>query len=91
MNRLDGTILNTSGSLSSFRVGNIQANKGADEADIQKDEIQSENSGFEQLAKMVWDFVKAAGGLVEGLDEEVCVNVIESGTWLISNRTRSSS
>lgn len=31
--------------------------------------IQSE--GVEELASMVWNFVKAAGGLVQGLDSEV--------------------
>lgn len=73
LDRTDGTILNTTGSLLSFRIKSVQENKETDEVDIQKDEAQTDSDGFEQLSKMVWDFVKAAGGLVEGLDEEVCL------------------
>lgn len=34
-------------------------------------QVDSETQGAEELAEMVWKFVNAAGGLVDGLDGEV--------------------
>lgn len=79
MDRSSGAILKTAGQISRLHTANPQqpqttpddpSASGADAAD-------SETQGAEELARMVWGFVNAAGGLVEGLDTEVSLQATD--------------
>lgn len=66
-----GTIIQNSGSFSAFRSTSRPNNAGAATEDSATT-TNTESQGVEELASMVWSFVKSAGELVHGLDVEVC-------------------
>lgn len=66
-----GTIIQNSGSFSAFRSSPRSNNTGVTTEDSTS-MASIESQGIEELASMVWSFVKSAGGLVTGLDVEVC-------------------
>jgi len=69
LDRSSGAILTTTGTLSSSRnsvdVG-IPTTLPDDSSVNPK-----ENHGVEEMAAMVWNFVKSTGGLIQAMDEEV--------------------
>lgn len=76
LDRSSGAILKTAGQISLLHTSKSQQQQqatqpedpnGADDNNGNNNETQ----GAEELAGMVWAFVNAAGGLVEGLDAEV--------------------
>lgn len=68
-----GTIIQNSGSFLAFRSTSRPNNTGVTTEDSSA-ATNTESQGIEELASMVWSFVKSAGGLVHGLDVEVCCN-----------------
>lgn len=68
-----GTIIQNSGSFSAFRSASRSNNTSVATEDSST-AANTESQGIEELASMVWGFVKSAGGLVQGLDVEVCRN-----------------
>jgi dynein light chain roadblock-type len=66
LDRTSGAILKTSGQILSVRVPKTDGSSvpGLTEG-------QTESQAVEELAAMVWNFVNAAGGLVQDLDSEV--------------------
>lgn len=56
-----------------FADGNAAVAAGAATGAGAAGAVGGESQGAEELAGMVWGFVNAAGGLVEGLDDEVSV------------------
>lgn len=78
LDRSSGAILKTAGQISLLRVAKIQQQQQQPQSDdpnaAATGATDSETQGAEELAKMVWGFVNAAGGLVEGLDDEVSTN-----------------
>lgn len=103
LDRSSGAILKTAGQISLVRPALQQSpspstttQKQEDSTDgsssNNKNSANSETQGAEELAGMVWGFVNAAGGLVEGLDTEVSLpflahafsclaNLYEGGKW----------
>jgi hypothetical protein len=75
LDRSGGSILRTTGSVS---ISHTTSARGAGSSTVNSGSNGLEdvpigiddNQGFEQMAKMVWDFMNAAGGLVHGLDDE---------------------
>lgn len=66
LDRTSGAILKTSGQILSVRVSKTDGSSVSGLA-----EGQTESQAVEELAAMVWNFVNAAGGLVQDLDSEV--------------------
>jgi hypothetical protein len=62
LDRSSGAIISSTGAFSSSRLSST-----TDEANG-----TSQAQGAEDMAAMVWKFVNAAGGMVTGLDAEVC-------------------
>lgn len=78
LDRTSGAILKTAGQLSLVHISKSQQQQQQTQpedpgaaATAPSDAVDSEAQGAEELARMVWGFVNAAGGLVEGLDTEV--------------------
>lgn len=73
-----GTIIQNSGTFSSFRAPSAvgrSSNAGvAGGGTTEETSIvtSADSQGVEELASMVWRFMSAAGGLVHGMDAEVC-------------------
>ncbi|RAL58334.1 hypothetical protein DID88_005206 [Monilinia fructigena] len=74
-----GTIIQNSGSFSAFRSTSRSNNAGAAIEDSATT-TNTESQGIEELASMVWSFVKSAGGLVHGLDVEDEVKLLRLRT-----------
>lgn len=77
LDRTSGAILKTAGQLSLVHTSKSQQQPQTQPEDpgaaatAPSEAVDSEAQGAEELARMVWGFVNAAGGLVEGLDTEV--------------------
>ena len=72
-----GAILQMTGHISSSYASSSRGTASANAASNpleDKSKAIEETQGAEELASMVWKFVNAAGGLVQGLDPEVCVH-----------------
>ncbi|KAJ8067402.1 hypothetical protein OCU04_004753 [Sclerotinia nivalis] len=74
-----GTIIQNSGSFSAFRSTSRPNNAGVATEDSNAT-ASTESQGIEELASMVWSFVKSAGGLVHGLDVEDEVRLLRLRT-----------
>ncbi|KAA8569580.1 hypothetical protein MFRU_004g03230 [Monilinia fructicola] len=74
-----GTIIQNSGSFSAFRSTSRPNNAGAATEDSATT-TNTESQGVEELASMVWSFVKSAGELVHGLDVEDDVKLLRLRT-----------
>ena len=73
LDRTSGTILKTSGQISSIRTTRTASGSGANPAssfDAGPGQI-NEKQGAEELAALVWAFVSTAGSLVQEMDTEV--------------------
>lgn len=81
LDRSSGAILNTTGSIPLSR---------ASKATNISDEVNGSGDlgGVERMGAMVWNFVKAAGGLVEDLDAEVIQFNPPTGTTRLTEITR---
>lgn len=66
-----GAILQTSGELSSFRSTSATRATATSALAQPGSNGEAETGGIEETAMMVWNFLKAAGGLVWSLDAEV--------------------
>ena len=67
-----GSVLHTMGSFSSSRATSAAMTSSEPGAAASAETNRTGgNDGIEELAAVVWNFVKTAGGLVEGLDSEV--------------------
>jgi hypothetical protein len=72
LDRTSGSILKTTGTLSLARTSNATGVVPAlNTPSAATDEAPGERRGVDEMALMVWNFVNAAGGLVQGLDAEV--------------------
>ena len=76
LDRSTGSILKTTGHFSSRSTSALIASQSQNTTsntltDDDNSETTREAQGVEELASMVWNFVNAAGGLVQGLDSEV--------------------
>lgn len=96
LDRTNGAILTTTGSISPPRASvAINASPAVNTTSITSDEVAGGSGdvrGVDQMALLVWNFVNASAGVVQGLDAEV--NATSYGiinvriTW--KTRTRSS-
>jgi dynein light chain roadblock-type len=75
LDRTSGAILTTTGSISPSRTSIVTATSPVLNATSNTSEDVTGRSedvgGIEQMASMVWNFVKSAAGLVQALDAEV--------------------
>lgn len=83
LDRSSGAILNTSGSLSSIRSSagpssSVSATASEDSSSEQKDQ-----NGMQEMAMMVWNYMKATKELVQGLDVHVRSSGLTPGMVLI--------
>lgn len=71
LDRSSGAILKTAGQVSSIHTSRTvsSTNGGSFSADANDDTLR-ENQGVEEMSAMVWNFVKAAGTLVDEIDKE---------------------
>jgi dynein light chain roadblock-type len=67
LDRFLNTILQTTGSFSSFR--SLDNTRNSVSASAENGAVKEE--GVEEFAAMIWSFVNSAGGLVHDLDAEV--------------------
>lgn len=81
LDRSLNTVLQTSGSFSSFRSLDNARNSVSTENGIVKEE------GVEEFAAMIWNFVNSAGGLVHDLDTEVCGGRFTKTGWALTRWT----
>ena len=65
-----GSVLHTMGTFSSSRATTAAMTSAESNASAETNRT-SGNEGIEDLAAMVWNFVRTAGGLVDWLDSEV--------------------
>jgi dynein light chain roadblock-type len=67
-----GSIIHVMGSFSSFHATTAaMTSPDTSTAGTADNDISGNSENIGELAAMVWGFVKAAGGLVQGLDSEV--------------------
>ena len=71
LDRASGAILKTSGQIDSIRKTKSSGTSFTNEANGNGTQ---EDQGAEELASMVWNFVRTAGNLVQELDTEVLLN-----------------
>lgn len=72
LDRSLNTVLQTTGSFSSFRSPDAPRNPAS--AGPTSDTSTANEEGVDEFAAMVWSFVNSAGGLVHNLDSEVRLN-----------------
>lgn len=88
LDRSSGAILKTAGQISLVHTSKSRQQQQQDQPQQQQATTQtedpsaaaadSETQGAEELAGMVWAFVNAAGGLVEGMDTDVSCDASRS-------------
>lgn len=78
LDRSLNTVLQTSGSFSSFR----SLDNSRNNASTSGENGAVKEEGVEEFAAMIWNFVNSAGGLVHDLDAEVGQACPELYVWL---------
>lgn len=79
LDRASGAILKTSGQVASVRSSTNGVGSGfSSEANNTAAGVEARGPA-EEVAGLVWNFMNAAGGLVQGLDEEVSPNCLFVG------------
>jgi dynein light chain roadblock-type len=77
LDRTSGAILTTTGSISPSHTSIVtNASPAVNASSSTSDEVASGSGdigGVHQLASLVWNFVNASAGLVQGLDAEVTI------------------
>lgn len=73
LDRNTGAILKTSGQVSTIRTSRTSSlpTQGGSFATDANGDTPSETQGVEELSALVWNFVKAAGTLVDEIDRDV--------------------
>jgi len=71
LDRSSGAILNTSGTLSSIRSSTGPSSSVSVTASEDSSSEQKDQNGMQEMAMMVWNYMKSTKDLVQGLDVQV--------------------